>query len=201
MLASAKDKLDNTQKELVSAEVELSKTQKELAEVKLSTQLCPNGHRMILIPQTDESWHCQVCKQQQTGRRGLRCEVDERWRRGGTCSYSICQERCEDGERREREKKKKLRKEKKRLEKIQIQVESLEAENQRMKEEIGADNERTETYERTIGEQEKKLESYKREMKKNEELVEQTFVEREALVQKNSCLHSKIKKLKRILQE
>ena len=70
-----------------------------------------------------------------------------------------------------------------------------------MKEEIGADNERTETYERTIGEQEKKLESYKREMNKNEELVEQTFVEREALVQKNSCLHSKIKKLKRILQE
>ena len=201
-LAYIKDDLDNTKKELASAKDKLDNTLKELAEVKLSTQLCPDGHRMTLIPQTDKSWHCDLCKQQ-TGRRGLRCEVDERWRRGGTCSYSICQERCEDGAslRSKREMKKRLRKEKKRLEEIQIQVESLEAENHRMKEEIGADNERTETYERTIGEQEKKLESYKREMKKNEELVEQTFVEREALVQKNSCLRSKIKKLQRILQE
>ena len=118
------------------------------------------------------------------------CEEDSRWRGGGSCSYSICQGRCEDGAslRREKEMEKKLNKEKKNLKKIQIQVESLKAENQRMKEEVETDKEaakeRAETYERRIEEQEERLESYKREMRKNEELVEQSFVngEKEFLV-------------------
>ena len=56
-----------------------------------------------------------------------------------------------------------------------------------------------ETYERTIGEREKELEAYKREMKQNQEMIEHSFVERDALVKKNSFLCSKIKILQRIL--
>ena len=135
------------------------------------------------------------------------CEEDSRWEGGGSCSYSICQGRCEDGAslRREKEMEKKLHKGRKNLKKIQIQVESLKAENQRMKEEVEtykeAAKERTETYERRIEEQEERLESYKREMRKNEELVEQSFVDGEALMKKNSLLRSKIKRLQCIFQE
>ena len=78
---------------------------------------------------------------------------------------------------------------------MHIQVESLEAENQRRKEEVEDSKEefkeRAEGYERIMGEQKQELESYKREMKKNQELIEQSFVEGDALVKKNSLLHSK----------
>ena len=118
-LGSSKEELVKTNKELASYKKELASTKeelvkakKELAEAKLSLQaaFCPAGHRMISIPQTDQkSWHCDLCNQEAV--RGLRCEEDERWCRGGTCSYSICFGKCVDGasQRREQEMKKRLK--------------------------------------------------------------------------------------------
>ena len=201
-LGSSKEELVKTNKELASYKKELASTKeelvkakKELAEAKISlpAAFCPAGHRMISIPQTDQkSWHCDLCNQE--AERGLRCEEDERF--GGACSYNICSLKCVDGrsEKREQEIKKKL-------EKIQIQVQALEVENQQMKEEGLATKERAETYERVIGEKEKELEAYKREMRQNQELIEHSFVERDALVRKNTFMRSKIKTLQRIVQE
>ena len=80
-------------------------------------------------------------------------------------------------------------------------VETLKAENQRMKEELEASKEeakeRAETYERTIDLLKKEVEAYKREMKRNQELIEQSFVESNAMSKKNSLLCNKIKRLQR----
>ena len=80
-------------------------------------------------------------------------------------------------------------------------VETLKAENQRMKEELEASKDKAkeiaETYERTIDLLKKEVEAYKREMKRNQELIEQSFVESNAMSKKNSLLCSKIKRLQR----
>ena len=84
-------------------------------------------------------------------------------------------------------------------------VETLKKENQRMKEELEASKkeakEGTETYERTINKLKKELEAYKREMKRNQELIEQSFVESNAMSKKNSLSCNKIKRLQRNVLE
>ena len=93
----------------------------------------------------------------------------------------------------------------KKLKKIQLQIGSLEAENQRIQEELKANKakaiEKAEAYERTISKLKKELEAYKREMKQNLEMIEQSLVERDALAKKNSLLRSKMKRLKSILED
>ena len=80
-------------------------------------------------------------------------------------------------------------------------IETLQAENQRMKEELEQAKARAETYERTIHKLKKELEAYKREMEQNEELLEHSFVESKAMAKKNSLLCNKIKRLQHIVQK
>ena len=86
--ASSEEELDKANKELTSSKKELAsskegldKANKELEDLKLSTvpaAFCLAGHRMTLIPETDQKrWHCDLFNQEAAGGGdliGLRCE-------------------------------------------------------------------------------------------------------------------------------